>query len=310
MIVTVTMNPAVDKTAEVDSLEAGSLNRLRNVVNDAGGKGINVSKMVAALGGDSLATGFAGGAGGTQIRESLGKMGIRHDFIGVDSATRTNLKLVESNGRVTELNEPGVRVTDAELGALLEKLDALASPETLFVFAGSLPAGMGTDLYRRCIERVHQKGAKAFLDADGESFRLALDAKPDFIKPNRDELQQHFALGHRADLPELVVLCRRLLDGGIGQIAVSLGAEGALFLRGDSVVRIPGLAVKAHSTVGAGDSMVGALVYAADAGLPYEEGLKLSVAASAGAVTTIGTKAPERALVDQLLTQVRMEVLA
>lgn len=309
MIVTVTMNPAVDKTVEVDTLECGGLNRLRNVVSDAGGKGINVSKMIAALGGDSLAVGFVGGGSGAEIRSMLDRMNIRHDFVEVESVTRTNLKIVEADGRVTELNEPGVRVTDAELSALLRKLDTLAGPETVFVFSGSIPAGMGTDIYRRCIELVRQKGARAYLDADGEAFRLGLEANPYFIKPNREELQKHFAVTYRADTPDLVRLCRLLLKQGVEQIALSLGAEGALFLKGDSVIRIPGLRVKAHSTVGAGDSMVGALAYAADCGMDYEDGLKLAVAASAGAVTTIGTKAPERSLVDTLLKQVTMETL-
>lgn len=309
MIVTVTMNPAVDKTAEVDSLERGGLNRLRNVVSDAGGKGINVSKMIAALGGDSLATGFIGGGSGAALRETLDKMGIRHDFVEVASVTRTNLKIVENDGHVTELNEPGVQVTDGELKELLTKLNNLASPETLFVFSGSIPAGMGTDIYQRCITLVKQKGARAFLDADGEAFRLGLEAKPYFVKPNREELQKHFSIHYRADTPELVRLCRMLMSQGVEQIALSLGAEGALFLKGDSVVRIPGLRVKAHSTVGAGDSMVGALAYACDSGMDYERGLALSVAASAGAVTTIGTKAPERAAVEKLLEQVQIEQL-
>lgn len=309
MIVTVTMNPAVDKTAEVDSLECGGLNRLRNVVSDAGGKGINVSKMVAALGGESLAVGFVGGSSGAEICGVLDRIGIRNDFVQVASVTRTNLKIVDSNGRVTELNEPGVRITDAELTALLQKLDQLASPETLFVFSGSIPAGMGTDIYKRCIELVRRKGARAFLDADGEAFRLGLEAKPYFVKPNREELQKHFSIDYLADTAELVRLCRLLMSQGVEQIALSLGAEGAIFLKGDTVIRIPGLRVKAHSTVGAGDSMVGTLAYAVDKGLAYEEGLALAVAASAGAVTTIGTKAPDKAAVEALLKQVEIERL-
>lgn len=309
MIITVTMNPAVDKTAEVDYIECGELNRLKNVVSDAGGKGINVSKMVAALGGKSLATGFVGGGSGAEICTVLSRMGISHDFVQVAATTRTNLKIVEHKGRVTEMNEPGVQVSDIELDALLAKLTSLASPETLFVFSGSIPSGMGTDIYKRCIALVHAKGARAFLDADGEAFRLGLCAQPYFIKPNREELQKHFDLTSRPDTPELVRLCQRLMRDGVEQIALSLGAEGALFLKGDSVIRVPGLRVKTHSTVGAGDSMVGALAYAADCGMPYEAGLALAVAASAGAVTTIGTKAPDRALVDSLLKQVVIETL-
>lgn len=307
MIITVTINPAVDKTASVTALERGGLNRLRGIVRDAGGKGINVSKMISALGGRSLATGFAGGAGGELITSTLASMNIKSDFVRVANETRTNLKLVEDSGAVTELNEPGAPVTSGELSQLEQKLEALANPQAVFVFSGSLCAGVEPGIYARYIRLVKNKGARAFLDADGEPFRLGLAANPDFIKPNIDELQAHFGLDKAPDTNEAIELCKTLIEGGVGLIALSRGKDGAIFLDKRSVIKAPGLKVKALSTVGAGDSMVGAMAYAADSGMDYESSLCLAMASSAGAVTTVGTKAPERRVVDELIKQVTLE---
>ncbi|MDR0362008.1 MAG: 1-phosphofructokinase [Planctomycetota bacterium] len=308
-VITVTLNPALDKTASLERLRPGELNRLRDVVVDAGGKGINVSKMIAALGGESLATGFVGGGSGEEIIRSLSAIGIRHDFIRVAAATRTNLKVLDRGGGLTELNEPGPRIDSAEFRSLLEKLDALASSDALFVFSGSLPDGLGPQTYADMIRQVHQAGAKAFLDADGASFAQALVAKPDFIKPNRFELLQYFGLDSDDGTEDLLPFCRGLLDKGIGRIAVSMGDKGALFVSHEDAFLCPGLAVSARSSVGAGDSMVGAIAHAAVSGLSWRDTASLAMAASAGAVTTVGTKPPSRELVDGLLPRVRFTAL-
>ena len=144
------------------------------------------------------------------------------------------------------------------------------------------------------------------MDADGELFVKALDSKPDFIKPNRFELEQFFQFEGKAQEGDLVFMGKKLQAMGIGTVAISLGSEGALFLHKEDAIKVPGLKVDAHSTVGAGDAMVAALSYGIDLGLPIEECIKLGVATSAGAVTTIGTKPPARALVEELIQQVNL----
>lgn len=309
MIVTVTMNPAIDKTVDIDQFEHGGLNRIKNIVLDAGGKGINVSKTIKHLGLDSVATGFIGGNGGKIIEDVLKEYGITTDFVRVDGETRTNMKVVESSGEVTELNEPGPEVTDENIEELLKKLESYASEETLFVLAGSIPCGVNKDIYSRIIRTVHEKGAKVFLDADGELFVKALEAKPDMIKPNRVELEELFEMDYRASEQELVDMAGKLLDKGIEFVAVSMGQMGALFLKKDQAVKCPGLSVKAHSTVGAGDAMVAALSYGWNQKYSFEEQIKLGVATSAGAVTTVGTKPPSRTLVNALYQQVEIQDL-
>lgn len=304
MIITVTMNPAIDKTVEIDQLLPGGLNRIRKVEYDAGGKGINVSKTIRELGGTSIATGFLGGNAGKTIQSVLGKKEIGNDFIQVDGETRTNTKVFEKNGAVTELNEPGPVISEDQIHALLQKLEDYADDHTLFVLAGSIPAGVDRNIYAEITRLVHKKGAKVLLDADGELFRNSLEAVPDIIKPNRVELEEYAGFDYRASQEELLNLARKIRQKGIGTVAVSMGKSGAMLVKDGYEVRCPALSVKAHSTVGAGDAMVAALAYSWDQGLDDDALTRLCIAASAGAVTTIGTKPPTRELVDQLAEQV------
>ena len=310
MIVTVTMNPAIDKTVDIDALERGGLNRIKKVEYDAGGKGINVSKTIRELGGTSVAAGFLGGNAGRTIESVLNEKGIQHDFIWVEGETRTNTKVFETTGEVTELNEPGPEISPAQMEQLIKKLEEYAGAETLFILAGSIPHGVDKGIYAEIIRRVHAHGAKVLLDADGELFRNALDAGPDIIKPNRVELEEFAGYDYRASVEELLQVAKGLKNKGIGTVAVSMGKSGAMFVREGYEVRCPALSVKAHSTVGAGDAMVAALAYAWDQNLDDEQTVRMCIATSAGAVTTIGTKPPTRALVDELMRQVEIEKIS
>ena len=307
MIVTVTMNPAIDKTVEIGEFQHGGLNRIQKVEYDAGGKGINVSKTIRELGGSTIATGFLGGNGGRTIENVLKEKEIACDFIWVDGETRTNTKVFEKNGALTELNEPGPVIPEEDMQELLEKLDGYAGEDTLFVLSGSIPAGVEKDIYAKIIRRVHKKGATVLLDADGELFRRALDAGPDIIKPNRVELEEYAGMDYRASEEELLKIAEKFREKGIGTIVVSMGKSGAMFVMGDARVKCPALSVKAHSTVGAGDAMVAALSYAWQKKLSEEETIRLSMAVSAGAVTTIGTKPPAKEVVDELKKDVVIE---
>lgn len=304
MIVTVTMNPAIDKTVEIDTLCPGGLNRIQRVEYDAGGKGINVSKTIKELGGESIAVGFLGGNSGRTIENVLNQKGIRNDFVWVDQETRTNTKVFEKSGELTELNEPGPVISPEQSQELLDKISAYASEGTLVILAGSIPSGVDSDIYAQIIQMVHEKGGKVLLDADGKLFREALEAVPDIIKPNRVELEEYMGIDYRASEKELLDAAEKFLESGIETIAVSMGKSGAMFVRDGYQVKCPALSVKSHSTVGAGDAMVAALAYAWDQKLGSEDTVKLCMATSAGAVTTVGTKPPSREVVDELINQV------
>lgn len=307
MIVTVTMNPAIDRTVEIDRLLPGGLNRIRKVEYDAGGKGINVSKTIRELGGESIATGFLGGNAGKTIEAVLREKGIQYDFIRIEGETRTNTKIFEESGTVTELNEPGPRIGGKQTERLIEKLKNYAKKGTLFILSGSIPGGVDKHIYARIIRLAHEMGAEVLLDADREPFRYALLERPDIIKPNREELEEYAGYEHNASGKELFNLARSIREKGIKTVAVSMGKSGAMFLHGGYEVMCPALSVKAHSTVGAGDAMTAALAYAWNEKLGEDETIRLCMAASAGAVTTVGTKPPSRELVDELMRQVIIE---
>ena len=309
MIITVTMNPAIDKTVEIEQLVPNGLNRIQKVEYDAGGKGINVSKTIHELGGESLAMGFLGGNAGKTIENVLTSWNIQHDFIWVEGETRTNTKVFEKSGGVTELNEPGPVINEARVEELIQKICEHTDKETLVVLAGSIPAGVDKNIYVAITESVHEKGGSVLMDADGELFRNALKASPDIIKPNQVELEEYIGADYRLSMGELKALAEKFQNNGIKTVAISMGKGGAMIVRDKFVARCPALSVKAHSTVGAGDAMVAALAYSWDKKLGDEETVRLCMATSAGAVTTVGTKPPARAVVDELIPQVEMEIL-
>ena len=308
MIITVTMNPAIDKTVAIDKFEHGGLNRIKNVTIDAGGKGINVSKTIKALGGESIATGFLGGNNGATIQKVLNDAEITMDFIQIDAETRVNTKVVEEDGCVTELNESGSQISEEHQKAFMELLLKCADKDVFVILSGSVPAGVPKDVYREMTQRLHQKGAKVLVDADGELFEKALEARPDVVKPNKVELEKY--LGRKLETEQdCLEAGKSLLAKGIEVVILSMGEKGAYFLSREQGLHCQGLSVEVHSTVGAGDAMVAAFSYGISEGYTFEACAKLAIATSAGAVATVGTKPPSREVVEQLLKEVCIEVI-
>jgi 1-phosphofructokinase len=313
MIITVSLNPALDKTARVDVFRANALNRLKDVVTDPGGKGVNVSGVLKALGAESIATGFAGGSPGQDLLKGVAGAGIKADFIEIAGTTRTNLKIVDAEGSLTECNESGPVISGEEWALMEQKLESYAKAGNTFVLSGSLPGGLGEDAYQKLCASLKLAGASVFLDADGKALSLALGNAshllPDYIKPNRFELLNCFGMEDdgSAGGDYLASLCVRLLDRGIKLVALSMGSEGALFFCGEGAWKAAALPVTVKSTVGAGDSMVAALCYGLDRGMKKEDCFRLAVAVSAAACTTEGTKPPDKAAVDALLEKVNLQ---
>ncbi len=306
MIITVTMNPAIDKTIEIENFEIGTLNRINKSIYDAGGKGINVSKTINAIGGETVAIGFVGGNAGNIIVNTLNSLNIKNDFVYLEEETRTNTKVFANNAPVTELNEQGAQVSDEKLNELIDKIKSYATADTIFVLAGSIPKGVPKDIYNTITKIVKEKGSKVLLDADGELFRSSLSAIPTLIKPNREELSEYANIKGEATREQLIEVAQEFLNDGIETVVISMGKYGSMFLVDGKKYFCDPVDVKVHSTVGAGDAMVAGLAYSLEQKLSTEDTLRLSVATSAGAVTTIGTKPPSKELVDQLVKQVEI----
>lgn len=311
MIVTVTMNPAVDRTVSIESLHRGGLNRIQKAESDAGGKGINVSKTLKVLGADSTATGFLAGTAGKKIEEQLKIQGIQTDFLWIKGETRTNTKVQEIGGCVTEFNEPGPEVSEEDRNKLLEKLEDYAGENVLFVLAGSLPRGVPDGFYGEIIRRVHKKGAKVLLDADGERFRSGCEAGPEIVKPNREELLEYAGIARSVSMTKeeesqiIGKTVRDLFEKGVKRIVVSMGKEGALMRERGFAAAAEAIPVEVQSTVGAGDAFAAALAYAWENKLDKKEAFQLGMAVSAGAVTTEGTRPPSLKKVQELLESLK-----
>lgn len=309
MIYTVTLNPALDKTAVVERLTPNSVNRISRLRVDVGGKGLNVSKVIKELGGKTVAYALLAGDTGAAIERMLGDLDIDCRVLRVEGETRTNLKIIDPVlGQNTDINEPGPELADAQLDGMLAELVMEAREGDLVVLSGSLPRGASSDTYRRWVGALKSVGAKVFLDADGERLREGIKAAPDLIKPNEIELGA--MLGRTLDTDEkVVVAARELVDGGLGCVMVSMGAAGALYVTPEVAVKAHPVKVEVGSTVGAGDSVVAALAFAQEQGLGLEEGLRLAMATGAANVMQTGTQAAPRELVDSLMGQVRLTYL-
>jgi 1-phosphofructokinase len=309
MIITVTLNPAVDKTIEVDNFTADSINRVSSIRLDAGGKGINVSKVIKNLEGESTALGILAGRTGEFISSYLDSEKIKNNFLFVEGETRTNIKVVDKVKKTnTDINEPGNKISQADEKNIEDKVFSEIQMDNILVLSGSVPQGIGKDIYGSWIKKAKEKGVKTILDADGELLKHGISAGPYLIKPNIHELEKLFDT--KIDgIDEVVKYCRSIFDYGVEMIAVSLGSEGALFMDKEKSIYAHGLKVQVKSTVGAGDSMVAALAFALDKAYSFEKAVTLSVAAATAGVMTEGTTAGSLEDISEIEKQVVFEYL-
>jgi len=304
MIYTVTLNPALDKTATVENLRLDSVNRISELRVDPGGKGINVSKVVRELGAKTVAIALLGGHTGTMLRNMLAELGIECKVLEVEGETRTNLKIKDPALKTnTDINEPGPEVTDEQLRGMLDGLVGEVGSGDIVVLSGSLPRGAAADTYKVWVAALKKTDAKVYLDADGDKLVRGIEAKPDLIKPNEIELGA--MMGRTLDADEKIVeAARELIDGGLDRVMVSMGGAGALYVARDVTIKANPVKVPVGSTVGAGDSVVAALAYAQDKGLGLEDTMRLAMATGAANVMQSGTQAAPRELVDSLIDKV------
>ena len=305
MIYTVTLNPAMDKTVEIPSLTIDSVNRIASMRTDPGGKGINVSKVIGKLGAKSIATGILGGDTGRAILSALEEMKLETCFHFVEGETRTNMKIIDPvNHTNTDINEPGVTVSEEILNGLLKELLEKIEAGDIVVISGSMPKGSPRDTYYVWTKACREKGAKVILDADGDLLKAGLKASPYMIKPNHHELSA--LVGRTLSAPEeLAETARKVMaEYGIEKVVVSMGGDGALYVTGEETIYAEGLKVPVGSTVGAGDSVVAALAVAEESGMSLEETVRLSTAAGAANVMCSGTQAAEYDVIEGLLPKV------
>lgn len=296
MILTVTLNTALDITYRVRSLRPHASHRVSEVIERPGGKGVNVARVLAALGHEVTVTGFAGGGTGRAVRERLaGTEGLTDALVPVAGATRRTVAVVnERSGDTTQLNEPGPQITPAEWGAFLDRYDELLSGASAVALCGSLPPGVPVGAYANLVRGARSSGVPVLLDTSGEPLRRGVAARPDIIKPNADELAE--LTGSHEPLRATQDARRR----GAHAVVASLGAQGLLAASPEGRWHAaPPITLHGNPT-GAGDSAVAGLLSGLVEKLPWPDRLACAVALSAATVQAPGAGEFDRAVYEEL----------
>ena len=308
-IATLSLNPAIDQTARVPNFTAGRVNRVEWEQADAGGKGVNVASFLADAGLPVAATGLLGSGNVEPFVELFARKGIADRCVRLPGRTRVNVKIVDPIlYEVTDINFPGLSPRPEDLMTLTETIDALCDDTDWFVLSGSVPAGVPSATYADLVTRLKGRGKTVVLDASGTPFAEAISHGPDIVKPNIDELAELVGRplsGH----PEVVAAARALIEGGVGLVAVSMGADGALFVERDAVVLATPPSIEVKSTVGAGDAMVAGIVTGTLRGLDLAARARLATGFSLGALGEVGPHLPSQEQIASLAEHVQVTAL-
>ncbi len=303
MIYTVTFNPSIDYVIFTNDFKIDSLNRATATYKFAGGKGINVSRVLKTLDVESTALGFAGGFPGKFIADTLNNSAIQSNFIEVDEDTRINVKL--KTGQETEINAPGPHITSAQFEQLLQQIKNTTS-EDIVIVAGSVPSSIPSDAYAQIAQITAQTGAKLVVDAEKELAESVLSYHPLFIKPNKDELEVMFNTTVNSD-EDVIKYGRLLVDKGAQSVIVSLGGDGAIYIDKEISIKAVNPQGKVVNTVGSGDSTVAGMVAGIASGLTIEKAFQQAVAC--GTATAFDEDLATRDAIEKIKSQVTISVL-
>lgn len=309
MIYTVTLNPAIDRTIVVPTLNVGSVNRTISSNSYIGGKGINVSKVLKVLGAKSTALGFLGKENSQAFIDFFKEENIDNDFNSVSGENRINIKLIERDREViTDINENGFVVTEKDIQKLTDRLLKTVKEGDIVVLAGSLPKGANTDIYKQLIQSLNKKNVKTILDASKDSLMLGIEGIPYAAKPNVHELCDIVDIDVD-DKDSIICGGKKLLDMGIQKLLISMGDKGSIYLSKEKALYANPIKVDVKNTVGAGDSMVAALTYGINKNLSDEDTLKLAAACGTAAVIKSGTEPPDMDAIESISNNIKINIL-
>ena len=309
MIATVTLNPSLDRHVEVENLMLDESNRWVSSRREPGGKGINVSRVIRELGGETVAYGFIGGFDGEVETRILKQKGVPCDFTPIKGEIRSNFIITDlKTHRQTRISAPGPEISAGELKKLIDKITNLKPRPDYMVFAGSVPPGVPADIYRVLIQKMKSLGIITVFDSADQWLKEGIKAKPDVIKPNVREAQALLGVELKTE-EEIIYAVKTFVSSGIKIASISRGRDGLIIAGKDAVLKVMPPDVEVMSTVGAGDSSVAGLVLKLSQGGSLDEASRLAVAAGTAATLTPGTELCHKDDVERLLPQVKVEKL-
>jgi 1-phosphofructokinase/tagatose 6-phosphate kinase len=312
VILTVTLNAAIDRTIAVPNFRLGQRHRAVETHTLAGGKGVNVARALRLLGRPVIATGLVGGATGTRIAEQLAEEAILSDFTRIEGESRTNLAVIDpTSGEQTEINERGPEVSTDEVDRFVSKLLYLAQGASACVIAGSMPPGADPDVYARLVTELRQLGVLTVLDTDGEAMRAGLRAEPAVVAPNAPEAEE--VVGHEFnDADDLALGLTGLIEMGAEE-AVITSADGCVAILGSGGVRrryeVRVEQLEPIATVGSGDCFLAGYVAARYEGASERDCLAYGVACGAESTQHFGAGSLDRRAAERLLSRVEIHEL-
>lgn len=310
MISTVTLNPSLDTVVILDKLKYSEVNRCERFFSYPGGKGIDVSRTIRKLGGETCALGIVGGSNGETLEKLLGKEGIPYDFVQVGGNTRNNI-LLECRDSGTEtilLRQSGFHVERDILPEIKDKILEYAKKSSFMVFSGSVPDIFPQSIYKDLIEMVRGCGCTPVLDTSGESLRLGIESSPYMVKPNKSETEQ--LLGKDiVSMDNIFCAFNLLASHNIPLVLISLGKEGVVVNFDGTIFKVKPLQTEVLSYAGAGDSLIGGVVLGLARNLPIRETLKMGVAAASATLTEFGSSFFEVERYERYKKQVVIEEL-
>jgi 1-phosphofructokinase family hexose kinase len=313
LIVTVTLNAALDRTLSVPNFRLGRRHRAVDSTTMAGGKGVNVARALKTLGQPVIATGVAGGHTGTRIIEQLtGEEAILNDFVRIQGESRTSTAVIDpTSGKQTEINERGPSVSEAELELFVDKLLYLAKGAGVVVISGSLPAGVPVDTYARLVKELRAIGVTTVVDSEGEPLRHATRAEPEVVTPNVLEAEE--LVGHEfADESDLPAAAREVIEMGAREAIVTRETGCVAVVSDDGErklcrVTLDPAHVDMSSGVGSGDAFLAGYVASRYTGSTPEECLRFAVACGAESVQHFGAGVIDPREVERLMAHVEVE---
>jgi tagatose 6-phosphate kinase len=306
MILTVTLNAAIDKRYVVDGFLEGEVNRVTSCSYTPGGKGLNVSKPAVIAGGEVVATGFVGGHAGQYIEDALKPLGITSAFYHLDGESRSCINIWDGKKEIqTEFLEPGFEVKEEEFQGFLQLFQTLIEKADVVAISGSVPKGLDGTAYQKMVNMVKEAGKKVILDTSGNLLKMGIEACPTMIKPNLDEIRM--LTGKSCDsLEDMVEAAKKIHSQGVEIVAVSLGGEGSFVVCESGVYRARVPKLHAVNTVGCGDSMIAGFALGLSENLPMEEILKKASGISAASALREETGFFRMEDMEQLLPEIEI----